>query len=761
MKNLIFRKNIIAKKKAGGAMIVLMLVFFVIFILAFGSGYLVFMNTSKSVDVSNGIKARYAALAGKDRALYEAIKNNYDFAGNCSSNIFQKTLADGSSYIISCVDNSGDKSFFSTGKYKNVEISLEIDCINIEKECSDSCKTGSICGGGKLLKTDTYALSISPSGCDASGANCSNTFSTADTVNFQWDTTVPDPFVCGNTLSDSRDSQQYSTVQIGTQCWFAENLAYLPSVQTNANFVSYGNAATPAYGVYGYTGTDVATAKATANYQTYGVLYNWYAAVATSSTTGTEGLQGACPTGWHIPTSAEQTTLYNTINNNVIYRCNGTNGAIGKAVSSASGWTSDSNVCAIGNNQQTNNSTGFNVLPAGDRDSDNGTFGYLGTFTNFWSSSFSGSNVSTYYLYYVLNGFYSTTDSPVRGLSVRCIKDSSSGGTIAYKGASNVDNGKTNITTLVPQTNTYLEAAKYCDDLVANGYSDWYLPATNELAALRSDSAFSYFNLQSVSGDDYWVSTEQGSTTPTMAGYIKMSTGVASNADKGSEFKVRCVRKDTSCSSKTICGSACDYGGEEYETIQIGSQCWFKRNLNIGTMINSNVAQSNNSTIEKYCYINNSSNCATYGGLYQWNEAMQYLTSDGAQGLCPSGWHLPKDSDWTNLTNYLSANSQYWCSATSVYLAKSLSSVSGWNASASSCMPGNLPENNNSTGFSAIPGGYFYGSGWGNLGVENYLWTSTTDSANAWWRSIGNSNQRVSRLSVAKNYALTIRCLKD
>ncbi len=745
MKNIFFKKIKTTKREAG-AMMILLLVFFVIFILAFGSAYLVFLNTSRSVDMSHGIKARQAAAAGKERALYEAIKNNYDFAGACiafsSTEIFSQELSDGSSYSINCVDDGVNKSFFAIGKYKNVEISLEIDCINIEKDCSASCKTGSICGGGKLLKTDTYALSISPSGCDASGANCDNKFLTADTVNFQWDTTPP-PFVCGSTLIDPRDSQQYPTVQIGTQCWMAKNLAYLPSVQGNATtFVNNGNDQTPAYGVYGYTGDDVATAKARANYQTYGVLYNWFAAVATSSTTGTEETQGVCPVGWHLPSSAEFKTLSTTL---------GDDGGKLKQ-SGTTTWFSP--------NTGATNSSGFTALPAGDRNT-SGAFYSMGYSTYFWSSSFSSSKALNRYLSYYNTSFYSSSYSPVFGFSVRCIKDSSGSGSITYKGASSSDNGKINNTTLAPQTNTYLEAVKYCDDLVANGYSDWYLPATNELAALRSDPSFSYFNLQSVSGDDYWVSTEQGSTTPTMAGYIKMPTGASSNADKGSEFKVRCVRKDTYCSSKTVCGSTCDYGGEEYETIQIGSQCWFKRNLNIGSMINSSVAQANNSVTEKYCYINNSSNCATYGGLYQWNEAMQYSTSDGAQGLCPSGWHLPKDSDWTNLTNYLSANSQYWCSANSIYLAKSLSSVSGWNASASSCMPGNLPANNNSTGFSAIPGGYFYGSGWGNLGVENYLWTSTTDSANAWRRSIGNSNQRVSRSSVDKNYALTIRCLKD
>src|SRR5574344_921488 len=97
------------------------------------------------------------------------------------------------------------------------------------------------------------------------------------------------------TFTDARDGNQYNWVKIGDQIWMAENLAYLPSV----NMVADGSedAAGSYYYVYGYDGTNVADAKATANYTTYGVLYNWTAALT------------ACPTGWHLPTDAEWTTL--------------------------------------------------------------------------------------------------------------------------------------------------------------------------------------------------------------------------------------------------------------------------------------------------------------------------------------------------------------------------------------------------------------------------------------------------------------------
>ena len=79
------------------------------------------------------------------------------------------------------------------------------------------------------------------------------------------------------TFTDSRDGNEYNWVQIGNQVWMAENLAYLPSV----NMVADGSedAAGSYYYVYGYDGTNVTDAKATANYTTYGVLYNWTAAM--------------------------------------------------------------------------------------------------------------------------------------------------------------------------------------------------------------------------------------------------------------------------------------------------------------------------------------------------------------------------------------------------------------------------------------------------------------------------------------------------
>ncbi|MCP4001361.1 MAG: hypothetical protein GY727_10670, partial [Gammaproteobacteria bacterium] len=84
-----------------------------------------------------------------------------------------------------------------------------------------------------------------------------------------------------------------------------------------------------------------------------------------------------------------------------------------------------------------------------------------------------------------------------------------------------------------------------------------------------------------------------------------------------------------------------------YHTLAVAEQCWMAKNLNIGIMIQSTNLPSDNNIIEKYCYNNDPSYCLNHvGGMYLWDEMMQYDTLPGIQGICPPGWHLPTDDDW-------------------------------------------------------------------------------------------------------------------
>ncbi|MEA3479507.1 MAG: FISUMP domain-containing protein [Bacteroidota bacterium] len=88
-----------------------------------------------------------------------------------------------------------------------------------------------------------------------------------------------------------------------------------------------------------------------------------------------------------------------------------------------------------------------------------------------------------------------------------------------------------------------------------------------------------------------------------------------------------------------------NYEGQVYNTVQIFNQCWLKENLNVGTMIQGTEEMTNNGIVEKYCYLNFTSYCEMYGGLYQWHEMMGYDTISGSQGICPTGWHIPSDEE--------------------------------------------------------------------------------------------------------------------
>ena len=109
------------------------------------------------------------------------------------------------------------------------------------------------------------------------------------------------------TYIDSRDGRKYKWVEIGDQVWMAENLAYLPAVDPPVYLSQY----VPCYYVYDYNGISISNAKATDNFATYGVLYNWFAAMNTeeSSSTNPSRVQGICPIGWHLPSDMEWAEL--------------------------------------------------------------------------------------------------------------------------------------------------------------------------------------------------------------------------------------------------------------------------------------------------------------------------------------------------------------------------------------------------------------------------------------------------------------------
>lgn len=183
--------------------------------------------------------------------------------------------------------------------------------------------------------------------------------------------------------------------------------------------------------------------------------------------------------------------------------------------------------------------------------------------------------------------------------------------------------------------------------------------------------------------------------------------------------------------------------GEKYHrTVQIGSQCWLKSNLNIGTMIDGSIDQTNNGIVEKYCYGNDASNCDAYGGLYKWREAMQYEWERGSQGICPNGWHIPTSSDFFILYGYVSANGN---------ALKSVGEGAGYGAGT------------NTSGFSALLAGQKSYSTFMEKGSSANFWMSeswpgeTAEYLNLW----GGDHTIDFDFAEWNFYAFSVRCIKN
>jgi len=199
-----------------------------------------------------------------------------------------------------------------------------------------------------------------------------------------------------------------------------------------------------------------------------------------------------------------------------------------------------------------------------------------------------------------------------------------------------------------------------------------------------------------------------------------------------------------------------------YPTIQIGTQCWMKWNLNVGTRINGTLDPSNNTTIEKYCYNDIEDSCDVYGGLYQWDEMMQYVLTEGAQGICPDGWHIPSDAEWCTLENYVDAG-YVPCDAQAfrgIDLGNHLreAGYTHWYYSATAVA-------DNSSGFTALAAGYKAESDGLFHNLYNYAYYRTSTSLDAWssWgRKLWFNDVQSGRGFHSSNAdGYSVRCIKD
>jgi len=196
------------------------------------------------------------------------------------------------------------------------------------------------------------------------------------------------------------------------------------------------------------------------------------------------------------------------------------------------------------------------------------------------------------------------------------------------------------------------------------------------------------------------------------------------------------------------------YAGKTYHTVQIGSQCWLKENLNVGKPINGSSNQTNNGIIEKYCYNDDTANCTTYGGLYQWAEAVQYKNgatntnlanpplTGNIQGICPSGWHLPTGAEFVALSTQVSGNGNS---------LKAIGQGTG------------LGAGTNTSGFSALLGGIcFYNIDFMSLGETSGFWGfQESDWGYGYIMRLDNNVSNVYDETAFKIDGQSVRCVKD
>ncbi len=214
-------------------------------------------------------------------------------------------------------------------------------------------------------------------------------------------------------------------------------------------------------------------------------------------------------------------------------------------------------------------------------------------------------------------------------------------------------------------------------------------------------------------------------------------------------YNPEAVIADDSCTyGPEQCGGSTTvtYDGYTYDLVAIGEQCWFKENLRTAVYSNgdaipgelSNSEWSGTTSGAQAIYSNSAANFDAYGRLYNW-----YAVYD-ARGLCPTGWHVPSDEEWTELTEYLGGED-----VAGTQMKSSSSDAPPWNGS-------------NSSGFSGLPGGYrSYSGNFYAAGNYGSWWSSSPYNGGAWNRALESNYDLVSRNDASQRGGFSVRCVRD
>lgn len=174
-----------------------------------------------------------------------------------------------------------------------------------------------------------------------------------------------------------------------------------------------------------------------------------------------------------------------------------------------------------------------------------------------------------------------------------------------------------------------------------------------------------------------------------------------------------------------------------YTTVFINGRWWMSENLNYGKVLDSKSGGDNgdglpsdNGIAEKYCYGDNLQNCDIYGGLYTWNEMMNYTTEERGEGICPAGWRVPSKDDWASLIEAYPSSKDLL--------------------------------DQGASGFDALLGGNKYDVLYGNLESLGAYWSSSgNQSSYAYYILLNRSAEPPIMQQELKVRAFSVRCIKD
>ena len=552
-------------------------------------------------------------------------------------------------------------------------------------------------------------------------------------------------FYCGSSTVTDYDGNTYNTVQIGDQCWMKENLR--TTHYADGTDIPAGGSNTSATDPYYYINPN-------ADATTYGYYYNWPAAMhgAASSNSNPSNVQGVCPVGWHLPSDAEWTTMTDYVKSQNEFTCGGNSSNIAKALASTDEWNNSGSDCAVGNNPAANNARGFSVVPAGEYYSND--YDASGSYANFWSAAEASSDRAwERYLYYSSARVYRGGANKGNVFSVRCIRGA----------GLSVPTVSTDMVSSIGST-----TATCSGEVTANGGAE--VTARGVCWSTSQHPTVSDSHTEDGTGTGAFTSSLTG-LTPSTTYYVRAYATNSEGTAYGEEVSYT-TNEPADGDSCPGTSTVTDYDGNTYNTVKIGQQCWMKENLRTthyadGTDIPA--GGSNTSYTDPYYYDYSSSSIplAQRGYLYNWPAAMHGAASSNSnpsnvQGVCPTGWHLPSDAEWTQLTDYVGSQSEYTCGGNGSNIAKALASTEGWNNIGNACAVGNNPAANNATGFSAVPAGNCYGSSFDDAGYYASFWSSTQyDGNDAYRRALTCYYAYVSRYDYYKGYGFSVRCLRD